>query len=137
MALLELNLSLSNKQLRWFAGLWFPALTAMLGAAIGQKLHAPAAALSIWSLGGILSVLGLFRPAIIRPIYILALRLTYPIGWVVSHIMLLVLYFLVMTPVGFILRLFHDPMQRRLDTPRKSYWLLRELSPADRYFRQF
>ena len=136
MALIELNLSLTRKELRWFAGLWFPALMAVLGAAVARKLNAPVAALSIWIAGGIISVLGLLRPAIIRPIYILVVRLTYPIGWVVSHLVLLALYFLVMTPVGFILRRFHDPMQRRFDAQRKSYWLPHEASPAARYFRQ-
>jgi len=136
MALLELNLSLTPRQLRWFAGLWFPALVAVVGGMVQRKLHAPSAALSIWILGGILSLLGLLRPAIIRPIYVLALRLTYPIGWVISHILLLVLYFAVMTPLGFLLRCFHDPMQRRFDSPTKSYWLPHEMPEASRYFRQ-
>ena len=42
----------------------------------------------------------------------------------------------VMTPLGFLLRCFHDPMQRRFDSPTKSYWLPHEMPEASRYFRQ-
>jgi hypothetical protein len=62
-----------------------------------------------------------------------------PIGWTVSMALLAVVYFLVFTPVGLILRAFgHDPMQRGFDRGRASYWGEHPPPPEPRrYFRQF
>lgn len=62
-----------------------------------------------------------------------------PIGWTVSTVLLGVVYLLVVTPVGLVMRVFgHDPMARGFDKRRDSYWTDRP-PPAERkrYFRQF
>ena len=46
----------------------------------------------------------------------------FPIGWVVSHLLLGVVYFLVLTPIGLTLRaLGRDPLERRFDQSASSY----------------
>lgn len=136
MALFQLRLNPSNNELRWFAGLWFPALCGMVGWLIFQRAEAPVAAIVIWGLGAALSICGLLSPGAIRPIYLLVMRLTFPIGWVMSHVVLAVLYFVVITPLGVVLRLFHDPMLRRIDRSARSYWIPRDPPERTRYFRQ-
>jgi saxitoxin biosynthesis operon SxtJ-like protein len=136
MALFQLNLNPSNKELRWFAGLWFPAFAGMLGLLVFRKLHAPTVALCIWSIGVLLSLSGLAYPPIIRTVYLSIMRLTFPVGWVLSHAVLMVTYFFVITPVGLVMRLFHDPMQRKFMRPARSYWLPREQPEKARYLRQ-
>jgi hypothetical protein len=64
------------------------------------------------------------------------MRLTFPVGWVLSHIILDVAYLAVIAPIGSVLRLFHDPMQRRFDRKANSYWIPREQPERTRYFRQ-
>ena len=49
----------------------------------------------------------------------------------------IIMYFLIITPVAMVVRLFYDPMARTFDRRASSYWLLRTASPPSRYFRQF
>ncbi len=50
-----------------------------------------------------------------------------------------VVFYLVITPVGAIMRLFHDPLDRSLRDGRRSHWVKRQAEPFDpeRYERQF
>ena len=63
----------------------------------------------------------------------------FPIGWTISHVLLFVVYFVILTPVGWLLRLSgKDLLDRRLDRDAVSYWTERTASrDASRYFRQF
>ncbi len=62
-----------------------------------------------------------------------------PIGLVISYVILAATYYLVLTPIGLVLRLFgYDPMHRRFDREAKTYWVPREEDAnTDRVFRQF
>ena len=137
MPLLQLNVAPSTKELRWFAGLWLPILCALAGTALIRKFHLPEAAVGLWIVGGILAIAGLISPPIIRTVYGAMLRLTYPIGFVVSYMLLFTVYFFIFTPIGALVRLFHDPMSRKLDRAAASYWTAHQPDPVDRYFRQF
>jgi hypothetical protein len=63
----------------------------------------------------------------------------FPIGWVVSHVVFAAVYYLVFTPIGWLLRASgHDPMERQWDRAAMTYWKRRGEAPeAERYFRQF
>ena len=137
MPLLELNVAPSTKDLRWFAGLWWPLLCAVAGAALLRKFHLSEAAIGLWIVAGILAVAGLVSPLIIRPVYSAVIRLTYPIGFVLSYVLLFAVYFFIFTPIGALVRLFHDPMSRKLDRAAGSYWTAHQPDPVERYFRQF
>jgi hypothetical protein len=121
MPIVPLNLTPSRRELRWFAGLWWPIGLMLLG-----KFQLHGGAISIWAGGGLLAVLGVIEPSIIRPLYLTLLLLSYPIGWCVSHVLLAVFYFVVVTPVGIVVRLFRDPMERRFEPQQRSYWTPRE-----------
>ena len=136
MALFERNRKLSGKQLRWFAGLWFPAFWGMIGAIAFRRFQAPNLALWIWWIAGILGIAGLLSTRIIRPVYGVMMWLAFPIGWLMSHVVLFAIYFLVITPIGLVVRRFQDPMDRRFDRSAKSYWKAREAPALERYFRQ-
>ncbi len=139
MALIEINWSPSRSQLRQFAGIWFPAFWAMVGGfAWYHAGKLPTAMGVIWAVVGVLSVAGLSNPSWIRPVFILWMKLAFPIGWIVSHLMLAAIYYLVMTPIGLLMRVLgRDPMQRRLDRAATTYWVPHEPSgDTARYFRQ-
>ncbi len=74
-----------------------------------------------------------------RIIYLGLTFLTYPIGYVLSYLVMGIFYFLIITPVGFIFKLAgKDPLQRKFDYAAKSYWLKRQPpDKLDRYFHQF
>jgi hypothetical protein len=137
LALITLNRKISRSELRWFAGLWFPAFCALAGAIAYRKFDSPEAAVLIWSVGGLLSIVGFFLGAVIRPCYIALLWITFPVGWLVSHVLLLAMYFLVITPIGFLVRRISSPLELRFDRSASSYWTEHKESDLQRYFRQF
>ena len=63
----------------------------------------------------------------------------FPVGFVVSHLVLAILFFGVLTPAGLLMRLLgRDPLERKFDEGRKSYWVdLPEPKEPRDYFRQF
>ena len=134
--LLELDLRPSTRKLRWFSGLWFPLFGFFAGVAFYRRLHQHEAAAAILIATGLLSALGVLYVSVIRPIYRLAMWITAPIGWLVSHAILAILYFLVITPIGLIVRLFQDPMKRRFDPAARTYWIERQPADSRSYLRQ-
>ena len=67
------------------------------------------------------------------------LQLFVPIAWSVSTLLLVLVYFGVLTPIGVILRIVgRDSMHRQFDRDATSYWVKRDgpVNP-EHYFRQF
>src|SRR2546428_85204 len=131
--LLQSNRPASSQTLRWFAGVFFPLFCAGVGA-YARRHDASVIAVAVWAAGGMIAIAGLIRPSLIRPVYTTLNRATYPLGWVLSYALLLTIYFAIITPVGWVLRRFHDPMDRRFDPDASSYWTPRAAVNADRYF---
>jgi hypothetical protein len=101
-----------QKQLRQFAGIWFPAFCALVGWSIVRKTGYWHEVEVGWAIAGIISIAGLVFPPLIRPIFVGLILLTYPIGWGVSHVLLGVIFYGIVTPIGIILRITgHDPLQ--------------------------
>lgn len=87
--------------------------------------------------GGALAIFASLKLA--RALYRGWMHAVLPIGWTFSLLLLAVVYFALLTPIGWLRRLFGgDPMARRLEPKRDSYWIDQQ-SPTDpqRYFRQF
>src|SRR5262245_54185555 len=136
--MIEVNWNPSPRQLRHFSGIWLPAFFVTLQTFMYYRAGA-LMPIWVWSVIALVSVTGLIRPAVIRPVYLSWMWAAYPIGWTVSSLMMLSVFFLLITPVGLIMRLFgYDPMKRRFERTVKSYWTT-HLSTADKsdYFRQF
>jgi hypothetical protein len=135
MALFQPNRNPTTRDLRWFAGLWFPAFCGGLGLWLLRQQH-PDEAAAWWTVTAILALAGLVSPRVIRPVYRFLIRVTFPAGWVVSHLVVAAAYFLVITPIGLLMRLWHDPMRRAFEPSAPSYWIDCKPAARDRYFRQ-
>jgi hypothetical protein len=89
---------------------------------------------------GLFFLFAVFCPVILRPFYIVWMKLAFSFARVITGLLLVVVFYLVVTPIGLLNRLFiPDPLERRIDRSRKSYWKSREEqypSPSD-YKRQF
>lgn len=82
--------------------------------------------------------LALWAPARLRPVYLALILVTLPIGFAVSHIILAVLFFGLITPIGLLFRLAgRDALTRSFDRRAPTYWVRRPVASRDRYFRQF
>ena len=134
--LIRLNTKPSRRDLRVFGALWL-VFFAILGALAGLK-GAHRLAWTFWAVGGVVSGLGLFAPIWLRPVYLAAIFAGYPLGLAGSFLLLVLIYYLVLTPMGLMMRLFgHDPLARRFQMDRSTYWTRREGSrPAHSYFHQ-
>jgi hypothetical protein len=134
----EIQFDPPSRVLRQFAGLWvvfFLGLAAWQGAVRDRTHLAYALAALALSVGP----LGLFEPRFIRPVYVAWMVLAFPIGWVVSRLILGLLFFGIVTPVGLVLRLTgRDPLLLRPVRGADSYWRARSAThDVRRYFRQF
>jgi len=116
-------------------------LAVVCGVIGALRWHAAAAtAAYTWWIGGVaLMALLIAAPRFGRWFYVGWMYATYPIAWMVSHLILGVAYYLVATPIGLAMRLFgRDPLRREFDKSAQSYWIARRPNRDNaRYFRQF
>ena len=61
--------------------------------------------------------------SILRALYGAWLAFGRAIGWVVSHVILTIIYFAVLTPVALLARFGHDPLRLRGRAEPESYWI--------------
>jgi hypothetical protein len=65
-----------------------------------------------WVACGVVALAGIIHPPLIRPIFVGLILLTYPIGWVLSHLLLGAIFYLIILPIGLARRIAgHDPLQ--------------------------
>ncbi len=134
----DLPLNPSTRMLRQFAGLCLVLLGGLAAWDwIGRSEPLTAAALGVTAVG--VGALGLVAPRAVRPIFVASVVLTFPIGWVVSRVMLVLLFAVVITPVGLLFRVRRRDalgLARRPD--RTTYWSPKPAAPdVASYFRQF
>jgi hypothetical protein len=89
--------------------------------------------------GALVGALGLVRPAALRWLYTGWMVAAFPIGWTISRLMLLALFYIVFTPVALVFRLIgRDALRLRAPAAGLSLWTPKQIGdqPTD-YFRQF
>nr|VFJ58711.1 MAG: hypothetical protein BECKFW1821B_GA0114236_10439 [Candidatus Kentron sp. FW] len=75
-----------------------------------------------WFLGGALIVWALAWPGGLKPLYISWMTVGYALGWLNSRLILALMFYLMITPIGLIRRLFsRDSMARKPDAGTSSY----------------
>lgn len=128
----------SRRELRWFGPLF-----ALFIALIGWMLWESGVGWNVLSVlaiaAGSLIVVYYLVPPLQRPLYRGWMFSVMPIGWIVSHLLLSVIYYLLLTPIGLIMKAVgYDPMRRKLEPNRETYWVNRQKSEdPQRYFKQY
>ena len=131
------QLKTGERDLRKF-GLLVGGVFAVLGILflIRHKTHYPYFLIP----GVVLLVFGATFPRALRTIYIAWMAVAVVLGFVMAHVILTVFFFLVITPIGLVARLFgKDFLGRKLDGQAATYWIRREQkskTPAN-YEQQF
>ena len=86
-----------------------------------------------------IGLVGQARPRWLAPVFALWMIVAFPIAWLVSYLVLAVIYFGLITPLGLMFRLFgRDAQGRSWPGRQDSYW--RDKPGADnpeRYLKQF
>jgi hypothetical protein len=124
--------------LRQFAGLWlffFGALACWHGFHLGQV----GVGLALGLLATVVGVVGMVWPQAIRPIFVGWMVAAFPIGWLVSHVTLAMLFYGLFTPVGWVFRwMGRDALRLRPQPSLESYWQPKPAATDVRqYFHQF
>jgi hypothetical protein len=139
----DVNWRPDRQDCRAFAKSWivgFPAIALVLAALVRWRTGA-------WvewpwwvaTLGFAVGVVCLVSPAFAGPIYVAWYAIGGTIGFVVSNLFLIATFYLIVTPIGLVLKcLRKDSLDRRPDRAVQSYWKDAE-KPVDskHYFRQF
>lgn len=138
MSLVQINKNPTKKQLTIFGLTWL-----VFFGAVGFWFHHTS---GLWPKAGAIWIAAVAVPAVgfisfgfMRLVYLFFSYVTYPIGFVMSIVILSTIYYLMFTPIGLLMRLFgYDPMNRKLEPESASYWI--ERTPEEnvkQYFRQF
>ena len=73
--------------------------------------------------GIILFVFGIVMPVVLMPVYWLWMILTTILGWFMTRVILSLLFYVIITPIGLISRLFGKQfLELRWDKLKGSYW---------------
>jgi len=138
MSLIAINHHPPRRQLHQFGILWLMFL-GIFGALSWWKSGNHQAALILWSAALLVPILGWIFPHFMRIVFLGLSYAAFPIGFVVSHIILALVYYLVFTSVGILMRIFgYDPMERTFGSEDESYWKSRPKDvEATQYFHQF
>lgn len=141
MALFEARTAPTRLELRTF-GLVLGLVFGLLGVVFRWQLGLEGAARVLWTVGVVGALVYYAVPPVRYPAWLLWMRATRPLGWLLSHAGLALVWYGLFTPLGVAMRAFgRDPLKLRSDRSRKTYWRPhRAYGDADntsRYFRKF
>ncbi len=147
MPLADLDLRPDDRKLKQFGftTVLMTALLALLGVFRGSILwmdwsgfgSLPGLAFAL--IGGYALVAAILRPGLIRPLYLSLAVLTFPIGIVLSLVVMVLLYYLLITPIALVFRVVgRDRLGLKTAPEAKTHWHRRGAeNEVARYFRQF
>ncbi len=138
MAMISIDPYPSRRELAWF-GVMMVVFFALIGGVIRLGTGGWTASIVVWTLGAGLTLLYYALRPLRRPLYLGWMHLVFPLGWALSYLVLASMYYLVITPIGLLMRaLGRDPMQRRYEPDRPSYWVPHRAEKGlSQYFHQF
>ncbi|MBN1352360.1 hypothetical protein JXJ21_23385 [candidate division KSB1 bacterium] len=118
-----IKLDLSKKSLRKFGltvGIVLSASTLWLF----YKDYLPSARYALGTFGLALIFAGLVLPVVLKPVYKIWMGIAFAIGWIVSRVLLTILFSFVMTPIGLIMRLAgKKTLDTKMNDSKDSYWI--------------
>jgi hypothetical protein len=129
----------SKKEQRKF-GLLMAAAITVLGL-LRYALHGFAQfPVGFFGVALLFAILGLIAPRVLQPALVGWLKFAIALNWVMTRLLLGFAFYLMFTPVRFIIRIFgEDPLKRQWLPGASSYWEEPEEQPDDfeRYRNQF
>lgn len=112
---------LDDKGLREFGLLIGGLIAVLFGLLIPWLRHHPTPWWP-WIIGGVMGGLGLAAPRTLNPVYHAWMRFGLILNAIETPIVLGIVFYLIVMPMGMIKRLFgEDPMQRKLEGDRETY----------------
>lgn len=115
-----INPNMSDKELRKF-GLLTAAMLLLFFDILIPLIWG--IAMPVWPLvpAAVLAFLALTLPGSLKSFYAVWMKFATVLGWVNTRIILSLIFFLVFVPAGLVMRIFSDPMRRKMDAESGSY----------------
>ena len=145
--MVELNLNPDKRTLRQFGFIAFLGFGILGYLASSEKLifayglgnTRETVANLLWGIGAAAALFSVTFPRANWPIYVGLSLASFPIGFVLSYVILGTLFFLVITPVAIVFRVVgRDSMHRKFDPTASSYWCsIQRAQTKESYFRQY
>ena len=113
------------KDLRQF-GIALAGILAVFGAIHNTRHHSSSAQ---WYAVAGLAILcaGILAPKLLKPVYAIFLKAAHAIGWFNTRVILALIYYVILTPIAIILRIFgKDLLNRKMEKNVSSYWNTRQ-----------
>lgn len=130
--------TLDNKGLRKFGFTTGVIIVVLFAAFFPWVFDAATMPIWPWVLAGLLWVPALVMPSVLKPVYTTWMKIGHGIGWVNTRIILGVLFYILVLPMGLFMRLFgKDPMARKRDKSVSSYRIKSISEPKDRLEKPF
>ena len=131
------NIKESKKDLRKF-GLTIGIIIILIAALLFWKQKP--SFIYFFPVGLFLVLAGIFTPPLLRPLNKGWMIFSVLLGWVMTRVILSVLYYIILTPIGIIAKISGKKfLELKIDKSKESYWEKREkaeFNTAD-YERQF
>jgi hypothetical protein len=89
---------------------------------------------------GVFILLGLAIPITLKPVHTAWMAFAFVLGWVMTRVILTVLFYLVVTPTGWLGKVFGERfLDVKIDPGASSYWIHRERPRGSKsdYEKQF
>jgi len=133
----HLPLKPTPRVLRQFAAAWLIFFLAL--AVVQLFLRHRATAAGVLSVVALIGLAGLLKPSAVRWLFMGATVAAFPIGWVVTQVVLAVMFYAVLTPLALVFRLRgRDELQLRPKPEQTSFWITRHPErDVRRYLKQF
>jgi len=110
----------TNKDLRKF-GLTVGIVLAAIG--ILFFYFEKSSAIYFTVIGGLLILFGILLPQLLKPINKVWMELAIVLGFIMTRVILTTLFYLVITPIGFLAKIFGKKfMNLKYDRSAKTYW---------------
>lgn len=137
MSLIRINKNPTPRQLLVFGAAWL-LVVGLAGAAAWRRGH-PALAETAWALAAAVPLAGSLSPGLLRGVFVGLSYASYPVGFAASYVVLALVYYAVLAPIGLAMRLFgYDPLTQRRNPGSTSLWMRRvDPKTPESYFRQY
>ena len=91
-----------------------------------------------WTIFSVLIIWALIAPGTLKIVYKTWMRIGLTLGWINTKIILGIVFYLVFTPMGILMRIFRkDPMRRKMDAGATSYRRISVKPPKEQMERTY
>lgn len=72
---------------------------------------------------------------VIVSVYRVFKKISQGLGWLNTRLLLIIIFYLIFTPIGLIMKLFREePLSRKIEKEKSSYWLDKTFADTSDYY---